>query len=116
MLRSAQRFRLGGRIEMGLRPLGPGEAPQRCLEMRPILVLRAGQDAAFTFNHDRTGLADRGTEQGNTGCGILARHCVDPFGTGTCLAKATTGADQPDAPVRGGRHLFLAGPEEPVGV
>ena len=114
VLRAAQAVGLGCRIQERLRAAWEAQAPQGRLEHRHRFRRAAGQNPALAFDHDGARLCERTRNQGDTGGGIVFRNRADPFGPGACLAEATTGHDQPVAPVAGWRQLFGPGEEGPV--
>lgn len=114
VLRAAQAFRLSRRIEEGLRAVWPAEPPQGRFKHRTGVVAGAGQNAAFAFNHHRTCLANRRSDQRDARLRIGARHHIHPFRPRPRLAETAPGADQPQPPVTRWGQLFGAGPERPV--
>ncbi len=115
VLRAAQAFRLGGRIERGLRAARPGQPAQRRLEHRPPVGRADGEDAAFALDHHRARLGQRRADQGDAGRGVLLGHLAHPFGPGAGLAEAASGEHQPEPPFALGRQLLAARPQAPVG-
>ena len=114
MLGAAQTFGFRRRIEERLRPVGPGQPPQRRFEQRADAGWAAGEQPAFPFDHHRARFGQRGGDQSNAGIGLVPRDAADPFGPGAGLAEAAPGTDQPYPPVARRGKLLRPGPLFPM--
>jgi len=114
VLRAAQAFGLGGRIEKGHRAIGPGQPLERRLVERPVVRRTDCQHPAFAFDHYAARFAKRGGNQRDPCIGIEDGAFAHPFGPGAGLAEAASRANHPAIPSAARWRLCLAPPERPV--
>ena len=67
VLRTAQAFRLGGREQLHLRPVGAADAVQRRFEPRPAIGRRHGEQTGFALYHHRARFGERCGDQRDPG-------------------------------------------------
>ncbi len=114
MLRPAQRFGLGGRIEERLRPVGPLQPPQRRFVFGGERAGCGGEQPAFALDHHPAHFAKARPDQRDPRLGIVPGEVADPFCARPGLAEPAPGTDQPDPPFAIGRQLCVARPAFPV--
>ena len=93
MLRPAQAFRFGRRIEKGEGPVLPGEAFEARFVNWRKRAGRGGQHAAIAFDHDGADFGKARADKGDARRAIVSRHVADPFRARAGLAEAAPGAD-----------------------
>ena len=114
MLWPAQSLRFGGRIEMRLRAILPGQPLQRRFPDRPPFRRRDRQQTALSLDHHRAGFGIIGPDQRKARAAVTFGNAAHPLRPGPGLAKAAPGHDQPDRPVAVRRHLTGPRPEIPA--
>ena len=114
MLGPAQSLGLARRIEERLRPVGPGEPPQRRFEFGHQRARRGRKHAAFALHHDAARLGQARGDERDARLRVGAGDRAHPLGARAGLAEAAPRADQPDAPVAFGGELLVAAPDLPV--
>jgi hypothetical protein len=98
VLRTAQRFGLGGRIERRDRAGAPAQLALGGFEERSLVGLRNRQQPAFAFDHHPPHLAERGADERDPRGRVVLGDLAHPFGAGAGLAVAAPGHDQPGVP------------------
>lgn len=114
MLGTPQSFRFGGRIEMRLRTVLPGQPLQRRFPDWSLLRRRDRQQSALAFHHHRAGLGITGPDQREAGAAVPLGDAANPFRSGPGLAETAARHDQPDRPIALGRPLLGPRPERPA--
>ena len=116
-LRSAQAFRIGGRIDLRHSPIGPSQLPARGRPLRPPVRRRTGQNATLTKDHYLTGLIQSLTDQRHPRASprhfgpAALYHLADPFRSSSDFTRAAPAHNHPGAPVTFRRQLMLHGPK-----
>src|SRR6516225_9772517 len=113
VLRTAQAFRLVGRIGGGDRTVGPRQPALAGLVKRALRIGRNGQDAGCALNHNMARVGRSRPHQGDPTTPRLDLR-AHPFGAATGLAKAAPRHHQPDPPGSYGRELFGPGAIAPI--
>jgi len=116
-LRSAQAFRIGGRIDLRHSPIGPSQLPARGRPMRPAVWRGTSQNAALAKDHHLTGLIQSLADQRHPRAAArhfgpaALDHLTDPFRSGPGFARAAPPQDHPGAPITFRWQLMLHGPK-----